>query len=92
MKVAIIINYWKNSPGGGGGIKTYIVNLTEELKKRGNIDCKVIFRVGEDMENYKIRGSKFLFPIRAFLALRKNKATNNSFSRGLVLPTGGSFI
>jgi len=33
MKVAIIINYWKNSPGGGGGIKTYIVNLTEELKK-----------------------------------------------------------
>jgi len=33
MKVAIIINYWKNSPGGGGGIKTYIVNLTEEPKK-----------------------------------------------------------
>ena len=73
MKVAIIINYWKNSPGGGGGIKTYIVNLTEELKKRENIDCKVIFRVGEDMENYKIGGSKFLFPIRAFLALRKIK-------------------
>jgi|GEM_PF-431880 glycosyltransferase involved in cell wall biosynthesis len=73
MKVAIIINYWKNSPGGGGGIKTYIENLLKELKKREDIDAKLIFRVGGDPENYRIGGNKFLFALRTFLTLRRLK-------------------
>jgi glycosyltransferase involved in cell wall biosynthesis len=70
MTLVIIANYWKNSEGGG--VKTYLVNLVEALKSKG-IEANVIFKEGEDVENYKIKGSRFLFPIRAFLILRKIK-------------------
>lgn len=68
MKVTIVTNYWKESPGGG--VKTYLVNLVDELQKRENIEVHVVFREGEDEENYKILGNKFLFSIKAFLSLR----------------------
>ena len=49
MKVALITNYWKNSPGGG--IKTYQVNLVDTLKDK-SIDVSVFFREGDDPEHF----------------------------------------
>ncbi|PKP51132.1 MAG: hypothetical protein CVT90_03115, partial [Candidatus Altiarchaeales archaeon HGW-Altiarchaeales-3] len=71
MVIVIITHYWKNSPGGG--IKMYTRNLVDELKKRDNIKVKVIFKEGKDLENAKVGGSKFLFPIKTFFVLRKFK-------------------
>ncbi len=70
MNISIITSYWKNS--AGGGIKTYLEGLVEELERR-HMEVTVVFREGSDQENYKIEGTRFLFPIRAFLALRKIK-------------------
>jgi hypothetical protein len=36
-------------------------------------ELSIIFREGIDSENYKVKGSRFLFPIRAFLVLRRIK-------------------
>jgi len=65
-RVAVVTNYWRNSDGGG--IRTYLVGLVDELRIKG-IDVRVIFREGEDPENFKIGGSRFLFPLPAFLHL-----------------------
>lgn len=70
MRIAVIANYWKNSPGGG--VKTYLINLVEELKKRENFTVNIVFREGEDPENYKIDG-KLLFSIKSFFVLKKIK-------------------
>lgn len=70
MKVAIVTNYWKNSPGGG--VKTFITGLVSQFKKKG-ISVKVIFYEGKDPENYHAGKSKIIFPIRAFLFLIKTK-------------------
>lgn len=69
MKVSVTTSFWKNS--SGGGIKTYLTNLVDELKKRGNIEVSVVFNEGEDPENYKIYGNKFLFSIKSFFVLEK---------------------
>lgn len=71
MRILVITNYWKNSPGGG--IKTYLINLVDELKKRENSAVNVVFREGEDRENYKIEGNKLLFSIKSFFVLNKVK-------------------
>src|SRR5574341_416014 len=71
MRISIITNYWKNSPGGG--IKTYLINLVNELKKRENFSVNVIFREGEDPENYKIAENKLLFSVKSFFVLKKIK-------------------
>lgn len=70
MKLAIITQYWKKSPGGG--IKTYLVNLVEELKRR-NVKVNVLFKEGDDPENHQINGWKFFFSIKAFFVLGKMK-------------------
>lgn len=70
MKILVITNYWKMSPGGG--VRTYIVNLVQELKKRGDF-MNVVFKEGEDSENYKIDGNKILFSIKSFFVLKKIK-------------------
>jgi len=70
MKVTIISNYWKGSQGGG--VKTYLVNFMDELKKR-YIEVNIVFREGHDPENYRCTGSRFLFPLKAFVNLRKIK-------------------
>lgn len=70
MRVAIVTHYWKNSPGGG--VKTYLINLHEALRERG-VDVRVVFKEGEDRENVKVQGSRFLFPFRAFFKLLKLK-------------------
>jgi glycosyltransferase involved in cell wall biosynthesis len=71
MKVAILTKPWKNSIGTG--MKTYIVNLVDELAKNKNIDVSVIYIDGEDSSNYKVKGHRFLFPIKAFFHLKHIK-------------------
>jgi L-malate glycosyltransferase len=66
--IAILTNYWKNSQGGG--LKTYLIGLTGGLEKKG-IKPSIIFREGEDPENYKINGSKYIFPIKSLFILRR---------------------
>lgn len=70
MNVAIIANYWNGSQGGG--IKTYLVNFVDELKKM-YVGVDVIFGEGYDPENYRCGGNRFLFPLNAFAILRKIK-------------------
>jgi glycosyltransferase involved in cell wall biosynthesis len=70
LKVAVVTHYWKNSPGGG--VKTYLTNLVDALEKVG-VKTVVVFHEGSDPENFKVDGSRFLFPVRAFLRLRKIK-------------------
>ena len=57
-----------------------------------DFEVSVIFREGTDSENYKVKGSRFLFPIRAFLVLRRiklevihYKGTWNSLLPGVIL-------
>ena len=70
MNIAIVTHIWKGH--GPGGTENYIINLVEALKKRG-IKVRVVFNEGDDPENFKVGGSRFLFPIKAFLILRKIK-------------------
>jgi len=71
MKVAILTKPWKNSIGTG--MKTYIVNLVDELAENKDIDVSVIYIDGEDSSNYKVKGHRFLFPIKAFFHLKHIK-------------------
>lgn len=71
MKVAIISQYWKGSPGGGA--KAYLVDLVEELKNEDDMQVSVLFKVGEDPENFRIGGNKFFFSIRSFFKLMEMK-------------------
>lgn len=64
--VVLITTYWKNSPGGG--VKTYLTGLSDSLQKQG-CDVNVVFMEGSDGSNYKITGSRFLFPFKAFVRL-----------------------
>lgn len=66
----IVTNYWKNSPGGG--VRTYLLGLVDELKRSG-IDVNVIFREGRDPESYEVHGSRFFFPLLSFFCLWKIK-------------------
>ncbi len=75
MKILITTTYWKKSDGGG--IKTYLVNLVQELKRKG-LDVDVIFEHGEDADNYKIEEEELKAPfpvkiLRAYLALNRLK-------------------
>ena len=67
MKFAIITNYWKHD---GGGIMTYLVNLTDALRTKG-ADVSVIYRSGNDPENFKTAGNKVLFIFQVYFQLRK---------------------
>ena len=75
MKILITTTYWEKSDGGG--IKTYLVNLVQELERKG-LDVDVIFEHGEDADNYKITEEelKAPFPVKimlAYLALNRLK-------------------
>jgi glycosyltransferase involved in cell wall biosynthesis len=69
-KVAFVTTYWKNSPGGG--VKTYLSGLAEALQEKG-CDVNVVFREGDDSNNYKITGSRFVFPFIALYVLLQIK-------------------
>ena len=66
MRVLMTTTYWKGCPGG---IRTYVMNLVQELQSRG-IEVEVAFREGKDTENYKISDTKSIFPIKMLNALR----------------------
>ncbi len=68
MRVAIVTEYWRESPGGG--IKVFLTNLVEELKAR-SVDVRVIFRVGSDPEQIGLPVNPKLFALKAFLALQQ---------------------
>jgi glycosyltransferase involved in cell wall biosynthesis len=70
MRIAVITNYWKNSQGGG--VKTYLINLVDEFKKRENVTVNVVFEKGEDPENCKI-DSKLSFAFKSYFVLKKIK-------------------
>lgn len=69
MKIVIVTNYWKES--SGGGIKNYLVNLVDEFSKKNDFEIRVLFREGEDNENYRVEGNKVLFVARSFSILKK---------------------
>jgi len=71
MKIALITNYWINS--NGGGVKTYLTNLVGEFKKNSNIRIDIIFREGEDNENYHVPKNKLSFSVKSFYILNKIK-------------------
>ena len=71
MKIALITNYWKNSDGGG--VKTYLANLVDEFKMDSNIHIDIIFREGEDNENYHVSGNKLFFSVKSFYILTRIK-------------------
>lgn len=71
-KILIVTSYWKESDGGG--IRTYLVNLVNELVCRGE-KVDVVFREGEDDNNYKISDADEarIYPVRvarAFIQLK----------------------
>ncbi len=68
MKVALVTNYWKDSPGGG--IKVYLTNLAAELRRSG-VDLQVIYREGYDPASIGVPGSQREFALKAFHALRQ---------------------
>jgi glycosyltransferase involved in cell wall biosynthesis len=68
MKLAIITNYWKNSPGGG--VRTYLTNLVNEFNNIDNLDVSVLFKIGEDNENYHIKANNIFFVLKSFLKLK----------------------
>jgi glycosyltransferase involved in cell wall biosynthesis len=68
MLIALVSHYWRHSRGGG--VLSYITNLVAELQKNA-IVVKVVFKEGIDEGNYQIKGHRFLFPIKAFLVLKR---------------------
>jgi len=68
MKIALITNYWKNSDGGG--IKTYLINLVDALQNRG-ADVSVLFRQGEDPNQFCGGKNKILFSFACYQELQK---------------------
>jgi len=68
MKIALITHYWKNSDGGG--IKTYTVNLFDMLRKKG-VCVKVLYRFGDDPEQFDGGRNKLTFPFTCYRQLRK---------------------
>lgn len=70
MKIALITNYWKNSDGGG--VKNYVVNLVNALRDKGN-EIRVIFREGDDPEQFCGGRNKLTFLIACYRWLRKEQ-------------------
>ena len=60
MKIAVLVTHWKNTHGTG--VTRYVINLVEELKKDPDLEIFVLYRYGDDSENYKIAGPKYTFP------------------------------
>lgn len=71
MRIAITAKYWKKSEGGG--VRNYLISLVDEYSKNDNLEVSVIFREGEDYENYRIEGHKLSFCINSFLKLKEIK-------------------
>jgi len=70
-KIAILASYWKLTEGTG--VTRYTICVAEELAKLERTDVSVVFMNGEDPANFKVHCSKYLFPLKAILALNKIK-------------------
>ena len=68
MNVVIITDYWKNSLGGG--VKTYLTNLVDQLKVAG-IKTDVIFYEGTDPANYTVTGNRLQTIWKSLVYLNK---------------------
>ena len=71
MKIGIITHYWINS--AGGGVREYTRNFVEALSKMDNVKVNVIFREGEDPDNFKMPENKIKFIWHAYKTLKKIK-------------------
>lgn len=69
MKIAVLVTHWKNTHGTG--VTRYVINLVEELKKDPDLEIFVLYRYGDDSENYKIAGPKYTFPFKGIAILNK---------------------
>ncbi|WP_407356696.1 glycosyltransferase family 4 protein [Methanolobus sp. WCC5] len=79
MKAVMITTYWKNS--NGGGVKSYVTNLVSALDCKNDLSINVIFREGDDVENYHVVGNKLFFTIKSLFILSKIKP-NVIYSQG----------
>jgi len=79
--IAIITNYWINS--NGGGIREYTKNLVRELEEL-DTNVIVLFREGEDKNNYKLSSNVVKFIFEAMKILKKEKPD-------VILSQGGWF-
>lgn len=86
MKLVMITEYWKNSPGGG--IKTYLVSLVDHLKAAG-IETDVIFYEGRDSLNYAVSGSRITGILKTLATLRPAEAVRDQHTEYLVLSAAG---
>jgi L-malate glycosyltransferase len=68
MKIAFITNYWKNS--GGGGVENFLVNLVDAMRSKG-IYTSVLYREGNDLEQFYGGRNKFIFSLTCYMQLRK---------------------
>jgi glycosyltransferase involved in cell wall biosynthesis len=66
MKIVIITNYWRDSPGGG--VKIFVTSLVDHLIER-DLDVGVIFRQGQDHTYWKGPKNKILFALFSFFKL-----------------------
>jgi glycosyltransferase involved in cell wall biosynthesis len=69
MKIAVLVTHWKKTRGTG--VTRYVINLVEELKKNSDLEIFILYRYGDDPENYKIAGPKYTFPFKAIQILNK---------------------
>lgn len=69
MKIAVLVTHWKKTRGTG--VTRYVINLVEELKKNSDLEIFILYRYGDDPENYKIAGPKYTFPFKAIPILNK---------------------
>lgn len=72
MKLIIVTDYWKESPGGG--VKTYLVSLVDHLAAAG-IEPGVIFHQGRDPLNYDVGGPRVAGILKTLAILRRRKPT-----------------
>ena len=70
MKIVIITNYWRESPGGGA--KVYVTNFVDHLIEK-DLDIEVIFRQGQDLDQTKCPKNTILFMIFSFFRLLQTK-------------------
>jgi L-malate glycosyltransferase len=66
LNVVVLTQYWKNSPGGGALV--YKLGLVNALEQKG-INLDLVFREGEDLDNFKSNENKLLFPFDSLFHL-----------------------
>ena len=71
MKIVMITQYWKESPGGG--LKVYLADLVQELSGMNGNKISVIYCNGTDPGNFKIGGNILVQSREIISALMKTR-------------------